>query len=198
MSSSITPPPTGGGNAKYVAVVVLLLGGIGALVYFRSRGDTEPQKPIVLVADASTPINNHRIDDDYVPPPTPIPEAGPDVAQVKVAFTGTVGNPCTAAKCSGAATPELEGALAFRAKQAHRCYDAALAQDPTLKGRISVSVRVAGNGQVCSANVGMNELSGSTVAQCVANMFRQSGHFPTPTGGCVDATVPISFVPGGH
>jgi hypothetical protein len=104
---------------------------------------------------------------------------------------------CGAPKCSGASTPDLESALAFRAKQARRCYESALENDNTLKGKVAISVRVASNGQVCSAGVASNDMGNPGVAQCVANKFRQTGYFPAPKGGCVDATVPISFVPGG-
>ncbi len=198
MSSSITPPPTGGGNAKYVAVVVALIGGMAALLYWKSSSNADLPKPIVIMLDAAPPPATSHVEDD-VPPPPPIPDAGPDTGPVKAQTSvGTVVNACAAAKCSGASTSELETALAFRAKQAHRCYDAALANDSTLKGRVGISVRVASTGQVCSATVASNEMGSPSVAACVANMFRQSGHFPAPTGGCVDATVPISFVPGGH
>lgn len=198
MSSSITPPPTGGGNAKYAAVVVLLLGGMIALLVWRSCGSAEPQKQVLLAMDAAPPPTNSHMEDD-VPPPPPIPEAGPDTGPVKpTTGVGTASNACSAAKCTGTSTGDLESALAFRAKQAHRCYDSALANDSTLKGRVGISVRVASNGQVCSAGVASNDMGAPSVAQCVANMFRQSGHFPPPVGGCVDATVPISFVPGGH
>jgi hypothetical protein len=33
------------------------------------------------------------------------------------------------------------------------------------------------------------------VANCAANIFRTSGGFPSPRGGCIDANVPLSFVP---
>jgi hypothetical protein len=92
-------------------------------------------------------------------------------------------------------TPDLETALAFRAKQAHRCYDSALTQDQTLQGHVTINVRVAGNGQVCAASVAANDLSNPSVAGCIARMFGQSGHFPAPRGGCVDANVPISLMP---
>jgi hypothetical protein len=34
------------------------------------------------------------------------------------------------------------------------------------------------------------------VANCAANVFR-NGTYPAPAGGCVDANVPMSFVPMG-
>jgi hypothetical protein len=199
MSSSITPPPTGGGNGKYVAIVVVLLGGMGALLYWKMSSSPDVQKPLVVTVDAAPPPTFSHVDDE-VPPPPIIPDAGPDTGPVRnTTNTGTAYNACAStAKCNGTATGDLESALAFRAKQAHRCYDSALANDSTLKGRVGISVRVASNGQVCSASVASNDMGSASVGSCVANMFRQSGHFPPPAGGCVDATVPISFVPGGH
>ena len=117
------------------------------------------------------------------------------VSSAAAAGAGNV-QTCSALKCNGAATSDLESALAFRAKQTHRCFDSALALDRTLNGRVSIIVRVSSEGQVCFANVATNEMPGSSVALCVASMFRQSGHFPSPVGGCTEATVPISFVPG--
>jgi hypothetical protein len=36
------------------------------------------------------------------------------------------------------------------------------------------------------------------VGQCAANIFRSAGSYPAPRGGCVDAMVPMSFVPQGQ
>jgi hypothetical protein len=192
MSSSAPPPPTGG-NAKYVVVVVLLLAGIAGLLIWRSTQKPEPVVIHTPDAAAPVPVNTH-IEDDVPPPPT-IVDAGP---QTPIRTnTGPAPANCGASKCSGASTPDLESALAFRAKQARRCYESALENDNTLKGKVAINVRVASNGQVCSAGVASNEMGSSGVAQCVANKFRQTGFFPAPKGGCVDATVPISFVPGG-
>jgi hypothetical protein len=193
MSSITPPPPTGGGNAKYVVVVVLLLLGIAGLLIWRST--QKPQEPIVIHAPdaaAPVPVNTHVEDD--VPPPPPIVDAGPQTP-VRNNGVGSVAN--CGPKCSGASTPDLESALAFRAKQSRRCYESALETDNTLKGKVQISVRVASNGQVCSAGVASSDMGSTGVAQCVANKFRQTGYFPAPKGGCVDATVPITFIPGG-
>jgi hypothetical protein len=192
--NSITPPPTGGGNAKYIVVVVLLLAGIGGLLLWRSS--QKPPETVIHAPDAAAPVaTNPRIEED-LPPPPPIQDAAPDPT-VKRAGNGTPAANCGAPKCSGAATPDLESALQFRARQAKRCYESALENDNTLKGKVSIAVRVASNGQVCSAAVASNDMGSSSVAQCVANKFRQAGYFPAPRGGCVDTQVPISFVPGG-
>jgi hypothetical protein len=92
-------------------------------------------------------------------------------------------------------TGDLESALAFRAKTAHKCYDDALAQDSTLKGTVTISVRVAANGNICAANVASNDVGNPLVANCIASRFRQAGHFPAPSGGCLDVNVPISLMP---
>jgi hypothetical protein len=195
MNSLAPPPPTGGGNAKYVIVVVILLAGIAGLLIWRSTQKTT--EPIVIKspdASAPVPVNPHNDDDDLPPPPV-IVDSGP--APVRPTGTGQAAANCGAARCGGASTPDLESALAFRAKQSRRCYESALENDTTLKGKVSISVRVASNGQVCSAGVASNDMGTSSVAQCVANKFRQTGYFPAPKGGCVDATVPITFIPGG-
>ena len=194
--NSITPPPTGGGNAKYAVVAILLLGGMVGLWLWRSSSD-KPQTIVIKAPDANAPIPARTNEDDDVPPPPPIIDAGPDTGTKLMSNNGGGGAVCNAAKCSGAATGDLESALAFRAKQAHSCYDSALANDSSLKGKISISVRVASNGQVCSASVASNDMGSAAVAQCVANKFRQTGLFPAPKGGCIDATVPMNFVPGG-
>jgi hypothetical protein len=97
-------------------------------------------------------------------------------------------------KCSGVSSTELENALGFRVKQAHRCYDNALAQDPTLRGKVTVAVRIGANGQVCNAGIASNEMSSQSVASCVSGYFRGAS-FPSPKNGCVDVNIPINFVP---
>jgi hypothetical protein len=196
---STPPAPPGTGNAKYVAVALLLLLGIGGIVVWKimSKPPTVVQitapPPSVTASEAPT---NPLVDD--VPPPPPIeekPEAGPPRTTVAVAGGG--GGGCEG-KCVGTAPPELERALQLRGAQAKRCYNAALAQDPSLKGNVSVNVRVAPNGQVCSANVVANDMGTNVVANCVANTFRATAGLPAPHGGCVDAKIPMRFVAQGQ
>jgi hypothetical protein len=104
---------------------------------------------------------------------------------------------CDQTACSGAVTSSLSKALVLRAQAAHRCYDTALAQDPSLRGHVKISVQISADGNVCAAEVASNDLSNPDVGNCIANMFRHAGHFPPPVGGCVVATVPIALVPGG-
>jgi hypothetical protein len=197
MSTSQPPTPSvppvlpSSGNAKYVVVVVLLVAGIAALLLWRQCGQAQPPPPPVtsLYDAAPTPHD----ESDLVPPPLP-PEQPQPEAGVKYVY---VGDPCNVTRCSGKVTDELETALGFRGKQAHRCYDQALAQDQTLKGRVGIRVRVAANGRVCSANVTSNDMGTPAVANCVAGTFARTGSVPAPKNGCVDVELPINFVPGG-
>jgi hypothetical protein len=182
-------PPS---NTKYIVIAVLLLLLIGAVIVWQVT--KKPPEPPPPVFDAGVPsaIPSGRNPDDDVPPPPPVEDAGPDAGK-KIIYTHA-DNQCDAKKCTGSASGELETMLAFRVKQSHRCYDQALAQDATLKGKMSVAVRVGANGQVCNAGVASNEMGSPTVANCVVNYFR-GANFPPPKGGCADINIPINFVP---
>jgi hypothetical protein len=191
--SSLGPtgiPPSG--NGKYIAIALLLLGLIGAAIVWKL---TQKPPPPITVVDAGEPDAKPTITvrDDDIPLPPEVPDAGPDGGK-KVATGNWSPTMCDAKACTGARTGELETALSFRARQAHRCYDNALATDPTLRGKVAIAVRIGANGTVCSAGVASNEISNPMVANCVANQFRM-GAFPSPKGGCLDVNVPINFVP---
>ena len=187
-------PPAGvpSGNGKFVVLALLLVGVIAAIV-IGAKTCQKPQDPVVVVQDAAPPPRPSQTVDEDIPPPVPVEDAGPDAGKkTTVIFTG---NQCDVKKCTGATNSEVEIALSFRAKQAHRCYDNALSQDPTLRGKVSIAVRIGSNGQACSAGVASNELASAPgVANCVAGYFRGQ-NFPAPRGGCVDVNIPINFVP---
>lgn len=189
--SSMSPKgvPSGGGG-KYVAIALLLLLGIGGVVFWKLSQKQPP--PTVVTVDAGPPPSfNPRDPSNDVPPV----EAEEDAGKTQTKITSTrMSSGCDSRRCSGTSGADLENALAFRVKQAHRCYDNALAQDPTLRGKVTVSVRVGANGQACSAGIAANDMSSSNVASCVTGFFRGT-NFPAPKGGCVDVNIPINFVP---
>lgn len=200
MASKAPPPsqhPAGipsSGSGKYVVVAVGLLGVIGAAVAWKMCQKGPP--PVVIVVDAAPPptYSGRNPEDDIAPPP-PIEDAGDDGGKKATSTSSTASNSgCDVKKCSGTSGGELETMLQFRVKQAHRCYDNALAQDPTLRGKITVAVRIGANGQACSAGVASNEMGSQQVASCVTGYFRGAS-FPAPKGGCVDVNIPINFVP---
>jgi hypothetical protein len=194
---SSRPPagiPESGGNVKYAIVAALLVLAIAAVLFLRSSSNRSSAAPVpsASVARSEEP-SNPKIED--IPPPPPVeekPEAGPGPRIIYVQAGGCEG------KCVGTATPELGQALQVRGAQARRCYNEALARDPSLRGHVTVSVRVGTVGNVCSVNVTSNDMGTPSVANCAANIFARSGSLPSPRGGCVDATVPMSFVPQGQ
>jgi hypothetical protein len=189
--SSSLRPPTDSGSGKYIAVVAFLFAGlIGLFVWRHFSGDPPP---VVIAPPPTGPTGPLSPKEDDVPPPPPIEEPLPDAGPPKSATSN--GPVCDARTCSGAMTSDLEAALAFRAKTAHKCYDDALANDSTLHGNVKISVRIASNGNLCSANAAGSDLANPNVAACIANRFRQAGHFPPPAGGCLDVNVPISLMP---
>jgi hypothetical protein len=200
MSQPSSRPPAGvpgaGGNLKYGVLTAVLLLGIIAILFWRN-GSKEPAPPPSPAAAAPTAAEtapaNPKIDD--VPPPPPVeekPESG--AGGPKVIYVQAGG--CDG-KCGGAPPPELAQALQVRGAQARRCYNEALARDSSLRGHVSLAVRIGTAGNVCSVNVASNDMGTPAVANCAARILG-AGSYPTPRGGCVDATVPLAFVPQGQ
>ncbi len=183
-------PPSG--NTKYVVLAIVLLCGVGALIASRSCNTTEAPVTNVPVVDAGPPPVATRNVDDEVPLPPAVEDAGP-ANKKKIVYVAT-GSQCDAKACTGQTTAEIERALAFRASRAQRCYNTALTNDPSLRGHVTIAVRVGANGTICSANVTSNEIANPSVANCAAGQFRGQP-IPAPKGGCLDVNVPINFVP---
>ena len=197
MSASTPPPPQGSSTGMYAGIAVLLLAGIGALIGWKTCNKTPDPPPTVNTVTpppTAPPTNTLKIDDIPLPPPV---DAGVDSGPVTT-VRGPGPNPCEVKTCKGSASSDLEAALQFRAKQAHRCYDNALASDNTLQGKVTLNIKIGSNGAMCGVSVASNELSNAGVAQCVANSFRSAANFPAPKGGCVEINLPINFKPGGR
>jgi hypothetical protein len=190
MPESTAPPPKSG-SAGFIAAALIMLLVAGGLVFWKMRGGEKPQPPPPPPATTTEQIF------EQPPPPPPPPTASEDAGPEKAPKKGTyvAGGGC-AGECKGTASGALRSALAGKAGAGRGCYERALRQNSTLQGRLVVAVRVGPQGQVCSASVASNALGDPGVASCVASMFR-SASFPPPTGGCVDAQVPMNFVPKG-
>jgi hypothetical protein len=195
--SSRPPPgvPTSGGNVRYLVLAGLLLVAVVAVVFWRTASERAsapaptPSTPIVALAPTAT---NPKMDD--IPPPPPIeekPEGGSGPRVIYVQQGGCEG------KCVGTAPPELNQALQVRGAQARRCYNEALAKDPSLRGHVAINVRIGTAGNVCSVNVTNNDMGSANVANCAAHILGSAG-YPAPRGGCVEGVVPLSFVPQGQ
>ncbi len=195
MSTPSSRPPPGvppSSNAKYAIVVLVLLCGMGAIFWLRKPSASTAAPPPVASVAPSAALTNSKLDD--IPPPPP-PEDSSEAKPTTGPHVIYVQNAGCDGKCRGTSPPELGQALQVRASQARRCYNQALAQDSQLKGHVSIAVRIGPGGNVCSANVASNDMGTPNVANCAANIFRSAATYPSPRGGCVDANIPISFVP---
>jgi hypothetical protein len=196
-SSSIPPAglPESSGNVKYAIVAIVLVLAAGGLFAWRalgSRGAPAPAPTTVTMGPPPPPPVNPRIEDiPLPPPPEEKPEGGAGPRVVYVPGGGCEG------QCTGKAPDELASALQVRAQQARRCYNRALSSDSSLKGKVSIRVRIGPTGNVCSATVASNDMGSPAVADCAANMLRATGNYPPPRGGCVEANIPLTFVPQG-
>ena len=193
---SLVPPPADSGSGKYL-LVMLVLGGAMAGLFAWRHSQSEPPPPAPSPSASAAIIAAHAahdVPDDIPPPPPSLPDASPDTGARK-AVVGNYGDNCGHSPCNGAITNDLSSALAFRAKTAHKCYDEALAQDPTLKGQVVLNVKVSSNGTVCGASVHSNDIANGSIANCIANKYRQSARLPSPVGGCVEVNVPMKLLP---
>jgi TonB family protein len=189
IAPSSRPPPTSGG-ALYVVVAVALVVAIIGLVYWKLKGNDAP----ATAAVATAPIVTTAQLAEPPPPPPPIdePVAAVDAGPTRVATTNY--SPCQVAKCGGAINNALSSAVSARAGSARPCYERALRVNASLQGKLTVSVRVDPQGNVCSASITQDAVHSPEVSNCVTGMFR-SAKFPPPTGGCMDVNIPLNFTP---
>jgi hypothetical protein len=199
MSPPTSRPPAGvpasGGNAKYAGIAALLVLGIGALFAWRSFSNKTAAAPVPTAPTLATPTEptNPKLEDIPAPPPVEEkPEAGPGGPRVIYVQAGGCDG-----KCVGKAPPELSQALQVRGMQARRCYNQAITQDPSLRGHVEFALRIGTAGNVCSVNVTANDMRSPSVANCAAHIL-MSGAYPAPRGGCVEASLPMNFVPQGQ
>ncbi len=185
--------PTSGGGGWYIAGIVGLLLLIVGLVVWKFTRSSPP------VAQTTVIQSNDRIDDSpqvmNIPPPPEL-EAGVDAepdAKGKTAVAAGE-NPCSGT-CNGDAPAALRSALSGAGAASRGCYERALRTDPSLQGKVVVSVRISATGSVCSASIAQNTVGSAGVGECVLGLFRGKS-FPPVTGGkCADVSVPISFTP---
>jgi outer membrane biosynthesis protein TonB len=180
-----------------------MLGGIGGLLLWKTSSGSQPELPAMRSASAAAVAEvapAPTLDEAPPPPPPPAEEpAQPSAASSKNGkkSSGDAGTaaaaPCTG-ECKGSSTPALERQLGGLGRTARHCYDQALENNPGLKGRVTVAVRVGPTGLICAASVASSTLSDPGVGSCVARRF-MGAQVAAPQNGCVDAQVPLNFVP---
>jgi len=81
-----------------------------------------------------------------------------------------------------------------RRKEVRRCYDAALAKDPTLRGKIVLRFAVMPSGAVDEIQVVSTSFRNSPIPACVTSVFR-SWRTPFRPEEPVGIEYPLSFAP---
>jgi hypothetical protein len=147
---------------------------------------------------AAPPPPPPRLEHELPPPP---PARSIPAGAALPAAPGPSGAPAQrdpncAEPCKGRETPELLASLRTKAGQARSCYERALANDSALAGKLEVALRVGANGAACSASIAKDTLGNAALESCALARLR-GGKYPAPTGGCVDVSVPMSFMPAG-
>jgi hypothetical protein len=196
MSSEIPKPPGSGSNKVLIALTLVMLSATAGLLVWKFAGNTENASPTPAEATVDT-TEYERPSDAPPPPPPPPPREEPSAAPSALATASTPirsGKSACALPCEGNATAELKSALAGRGAMGRRCYEKSLSQNVTLRGRMTVHLRVGTNGTVCSANVTNDELHDPGLSNCILGVFRAST-LPSPEKGCVEVDVPLNFVP---
>jgi hypothetical protein len=74
------------------------------------------------------------------------------------------------------------------------CYEAGLATNPNLQGRVMTKFVVDRSGAVTAAQDGGSDLPNQSVVQCVVRAFSDLS-FPQPEGGIVTVVYPLVFFP---
>ncbi len=85
--------------------------------------------------------------------------------------------------------------LATRNQAVRQCYERELARDATLRGEITVRLRVEGDGSVSETSTG-GDPGLIRVGRCIEDALRTL-RFPAPTGGAATVAAPFVFQQGG-
>jgi hypothetical protein len=99
------------------------------------------------------------------------------------------GNPSV----SGRLPPEaVQRVVRANAGRYRACYEAGLARNPSLEGRVAVKFVIDRSGAVAVAQDGGSDLPDAGVVACVVRSVLGLS-FPSPEGGVVTVTYPLVF-----
>lgn len=216
MSPSTPSLPPQVPTRSLAPVVLALCGGLVlvGLVVWKLTQSSEPAPkpriaPVAAAQPAAAPADEPAPEAPPPPPPPPEEEvARPRTARAPISVPGEAKpeltprvapvkrDPNCDDPCNGKESPELLSAIGAKAGQARSCYERALSNNNALAGRLEIAVRVSRTGSVCSASIAKDGLGDAAVTSCVLSRFR-GGRYPQPSGGCVDVSVPMNFMPAG-
>jgi hypothetical protein len=107
--------------------------------------------------------------------------------------TSTIEGASCRLPCGGKLTSELSKVARNNTLEARRCYNHALAKDPSLAGSATIRLTLDESGAVCGAAIVSHTFPDEAVPDCVRLRLAAS-RFPAPEGGCIELDVPINFV----
>lgn len=190
-SESLTPPPSGGGYAKYLLVLLLLVGG-GLGVFFATRKEPEPPKPVAPPTpnvERSTSLTQDTVE---IPVEEPETDAGPEVVEPVKKPRAPVTDLWN---CQGSLSGgDVRKVVADGSSAIRSCYERQLRNDNQLQGSVVLQVRIGNDGKVTTTRVTGN-LKDQEVKNCMQNVAR-GWQFPAPAGGsCAVFDAPFKFTP---
>lgn len=189
-------PGASGGSAQYIVLAVVLIAVMGGLVCWKLKGNQGDASPVASAPVASAAPERVRPPNMDAPPPPPDddkPAPSSSAAKTKAPVTGG-GNFGCGAQCTGTPAGAMRAELSSRASSARGCYERALRNNSTLQGKMTVALKVDNNGVICAASIANDSVGAGDVSSCVLSMFRGQ-KVSAPTGGCVDVSVPLNFLP---
>jgi len=89
---------------------------------------------------------------------------------------------------------EVQRVLSTRTEDLRQCYQRELQRDATLRGEVTVRVRVEDDGTVSETRSGGDPVM-LRVGRCIEDVMRAM-RFPRPTGGPATVAAPFVFAPG--
>ena len=129
-------------------------------------------------------------------PPRSAPAAGTAVAAASAPPSAAPADATTPATAQGRLPPEvIQRRIRDHYGAFRQCYEAGLARDPTLKGRISARFVIERDGKVTNVGDAGSNLPDPAVLDCVLSAFGTLT-FPPPEGGIVTVVYPIMLEPG--
>ncbi|EYF03412.1 AgmX/PglI C-terminal domain-containing protein [Chondromyces apiculatus] len=97
---------------------------------------------------------------------------------------------------AGRLRPEvIQSTVRGRFEAMRPCYEAALQQNATLAGKVTVRFQVLADGSVVGAQDNGSTLADATAVQCVVDVFAGTS-FPASEAGTATVIYPIEFAPG--
>ncbi|HEX9401732.1 MAG TPA: AgmX/PglI C-terminal domain-containing protein [Anaeromyxobacter sp.] len=128
----------------------------------------------------------------------PVPTAAPPAPAAPAASAAPAAEPKASRRDAGPA-PELTGPAFKRfakgkSAEVRRCYEAALGNDPTLGGKVTIQFAILPSGAVSGVSVARSSFRRDAVPTCVAAVVR-GWRTPFRPEEAVTVEYPLSFAP---